>query len=215
LGHTLFSIMLKSFFHLRVAGGENLPRGKAIVAANHQSYIDPLAVGAAIPEEVSYLAREDVFKVAPFRWLCVKVNAILIRKRQADRWALKMALEKLADGKKVVVFPEGTRSYDGELQAPETGIGFLARYSGAPVVPTYVSGTFHALPRGGAMIRRQPVSVSFGPALRFEERSLRAGGRRAHEQFSQRVMEAIATLKRKFEESERSGREGRSKDRSR
>lgn len=191
----LLNIVLKPFFCLRVYGRENIPSGKAIIAANHQSYIDPLVIGASIHEEMFYLAREDVFNFALFRWLCVKVNSILITKRRADRSALKEVLKRLSHGWKVVVFPEGTRSYDGQLQPPERGISLLAHKSRAPVIPAYVSGTHSVLPRGGAMIRPYPISVSFGPALHFDERSLEAGARAAYRAFSYRVMDAIAALK--------------------
>lgn len=194
-GYTLFAAVLKSLFQFKVYGRENLPRGRAIIAANHQSYIDPPVIGVGVPEEICYLAREDLFKFAPFRWVCVRVNTILIRKRRADRFALRAVLSKLAQGRKVLVFPEGTRSYDGQLQAPEHGISLLAHRSGAPVVPAYVSGTHLVLPRGAAVLRLHPVSVSFGPPLRFDELSLRDGVRLAYQTFSQRVMDAIASLK--------------------
>jgi len=194
-GYTLVTILLRTLFQFKVYGQENLPGGRAIVAANHQSYVDPTVVGAGIPEEVWYLAREDVFRFAPFRWLCVRVNAILIKKRRAHRSALKAVLVTLARGRKVVVFPEGTRSYNGRLQPPERGISLLAHMSAAPVVPAYVSGTFRVLPRGSAFIHLHPISVSFGPALRFDELSLKSGVKRAHEAFSEQVMDAIAELK--------------------
>ncbi len=191
----LFKVIYKSFFALKVCGLENLPRGRAIIAANHQSYVDPTVLGAAVPEEISYLAREDVFSLAAFQWLCVKVNSILIKRRRADRSALKAVLARLAEGWKVVVFPEGTRSHDGQLQPPERGISLLAHRSRVPVVPAYISGTHRVLPRGGGMIHFHPISVSFGPPLRFNEESLKQGGRNAYLAFSVQVMEAIARLK--------------------
>lgn len=191
----LFKVIYKSLFALKVYGLENLPRGRAIIASNHQSFVDPTVLGASVPEEIAYLAREDVFSSAAFQWLCVNVNSILIKRRRADRSALKAVLARLAGGWKVVVFPEGTRSYDGQLQPPQRGISLLAHRSGAPVVPAYVSGTHDVLPRGGGMIHFHPISVSFGPPLRFDDESLKQGGRNAYHAFSLRVMEAIARLK--------------------
>jgi len=201
LGYTLTATLLRAFFQFRVYGRENLPRGKAIVAVNHQSYVDPPVAGAAIQQEVWYLAREDVFRFAPFRWLCARVNAIMIRKSRAHRSALKAVLKQLDRGRKVVVFPEGTRSYDGRLQTPERGISLLAHKSRAPVIPAYISGTHRVLPRGGLRIRLHPISVSFGPPLRFDPASagLKAGVRSAYQAFSQRVMEGIAALKANLE----------------
>jgi len=199
LGFTLVSLILRALFRFRVHGRENIPADGAIIAANHQSYIDPPAIGASVPEEIWYLAKEDVFNFAPFRWLCLRVNVIMIKKRRAERSALKDVIQKLAQGRKVLVFPEGTRSYDGQLQPPERGISLLAHKSRAPVVPTYVWGTHYVLPRGGAMIRPHPISVSFGPALHFDEGSLKAGARAAYKAFSQQVMDAIADLKANLE----------------
>lgn len=199
IAHTSILAVLKALFHFRVYGQHNVPRGKAIIAANHQSYIDPTVVGVGVPEEMWYLAREDVFTFAPLRWLCLRVNTILIKKRHADRSAMKAVLRKLAEGKRVLVFPEGTRSHDGRLQAPERGVSLLAHKSRAPVIPAYVSGTHEALPRGAAVIRFHPISVSFGPPLRFDELSLKDGAKRAYHAFSLTVMDAIACLKAKRE----------------
>lgn len=195
IAHVVLGTALKTLFQFTVYGQHSLPRGKAIIAANHQSYIDPVVVGTGIPEEICYLAREDVFTLALLRWFCLRVNTMLIKKRHADRSALNAVLQKLAQGRKVLVFPEGTRSYDGELQPPERGVALLAHRSGTPVIPAYISGTHRVLPRGGAMIRFHPISLSFGPPLRFDELSLKEGARRAYETFSLRVMEAIARLK--------------------
>ena len=195
IGYFLFGSVFKTFFRLKVYGGECIPRGKALIAANHQSYVDPPVIGSAMQQEIWYLAREDLFRFGPFQWLCVRVNTIPVRRRHADRSALKAVLEKLAEGRKVLIFPEGTRCLDGQLQAPQTGIALLAHKSGAPVVPAYVSGTFEVLPRGRAMVRFHPISVSFGQPLRFNEQSAVGGAKHAYEAFSRQVMDAIAGLK--------------------
>lgn len=148
-----------------------------------------------MPEEIFYLAREDVFRFRPFCWFCRKVNSIMIQRRRADRSALNEVLAKLAEGWKVLVFPEGTRSYDGRLQPPERGISLLAHKSGSPVVPTYVSGTHRVLPRGGSRIHFYPISVSFGKPFGFDESLLEHGAHTAYHVFSHRVMGAIARLK--------------------
>jgi 1-acyl-sn-glycerol-3-phosphate acyltransferase len=194
--YILLNIIFRAFFRLKVYGTTNLPKGPAILAANHQSYIDATAVGASMPEEIFYLAREDVFRLRPFRWLGRKVNCIMIERRRADRSALKEALRKLAEGWKLLVFPEGTRSPDGSLQLPERGISLLAHKSGVAVVPTYVSGTHRVLPRGRTMVHFHPISVSFGKPFRFEEFLPQHGTHAAYEAFSLRVMDAIARLKR-------------------
>lgn len=194
--YILLNIIFRAFFRLKVYGTTNLPKGPAILAANHQSYIDATAVGASMPEEIFYLAREDAFRFGLFRWLFRRVNSIMIQRRRADRSALKEALRKLAEGWKILVFPEGTRSYDGKLQPPERGISLLAHKSGVPVVPTYVSGTHRVLPRGRTMIHFHPISVSFGKPFRFEEFLPQHGTHAAYEEFSLRVMDAIARLKR-------------------
>jgi 1-acyl-sn-glycerol-3-phosphate acyltransferase len=189
------NIVLRAFFRMKVYGRANLPGGPAILAANHQSYIDPTAIGASMLEEMYYLAREDFFEWRPFLWLCRKLNSIMIQKRRADRSALNAVLAKLAEGWKVLVFPEGTRSHDGRLQPPQRGISLLAHKSGVPVVPTYVSGTHRVLPRGRTMIHFHPISVSFGEPFRFDTALLDQGAHAAYEAFSHRVMEAIARLK--------------------
>lgn len=200
VAYILLNIILRTFFRLKVYGIANLPKGPAILASNHQSYIDATAVGASMPEEIFYLAREDAFRFGLFRCLCRRVNAVMIQRRQADRSALKEVLVKLGQGWKVLVFPEGTRSYDGRLQPPQRGISLLAHKSSVPVIPTYVSGTHRVLPRGRSMIHIYPISVSFGKPFRFDESLLTHGARMAYEVFSHRVMDAIARLKTDLEQ---------------
>jgi 1-acyl-sn-glycerol-3-phosphate acyltransferase len=194
-GRFLIRTILKVFFRLRVYGLENIPPGPGIIAPNHQSYIDPLVIGAGVQREIWYLAREGVFHSPPLCWIPRKINSILIKRDQADRAALKAVFDVLSEKKKIVIFPEGTRSPDGRLQAARRGIGLLAHKSGAPVIPAYVSGTYNVLPRGAHFVRRHPVSVWFGPYLRFDKRSLSLGVRPAYEAFGSQVMKAIASLK--------------------
>ncbi len=179
------------FFPLKVDGKEHIPKiGKAIIASNHVSYLDPPAVGVACPRVVSFMARDTLLKNPLWRWALKGIGVISLRKSRSDVSALKIALKRLSLGQIVVLFPEGTRSPDGEIKSGSEGVGFIARKSKAPVIPVYVKGTDKALPRGAKKMRRHRVHVYFGAPLvidDFEDLSDR--------EITDRIMQRIVELK--------------------
>ncbi|MBI3911373.1 MAG: 1-acyl-sn-glycerol-3-phosphate acyltransferase [Armatimonadetes bacterium] len=181
--------------HRRVAGLRHVPRqGPVILAPNHISYLDPVAVGTGIRRRLAFMAKAEAFRVPIFGWLLRKLRAFPVRRGAADRAALKRALDLLAAGEALMIFPEGTRSLTGELQAPEIGVGMLAVRSGAPVVPVRVWGTDQMLPRGARFLRPAPVRVAYGPPLRFSPPAGGKPGREEYEAAARQIMAAIAAL---------------------
>ena len=100
---------------------------------------------------------------------------------------MRPLLEALDTGASLVLFPEGTRSKDGTLQAPQAGIGLLVHKSGAPVVPVGISGTHKMLPVGGKVPRRARLTIQFGTPMHF-------GADTSREQIAAEVMNAIRKL---------------------
>ena len=169
LGYSLSKAIAKTFFNYRVIGAENMiEEGPCIIAANHCSYLDPPLVGVACKRAIHYLARKSLLDVPILGPILPELNVIPVDQKNADRSALMGAIRVVRSGGAVLIFPEGTRSPDGNLQAAQPGIGMIVAKTGAPVVPVNISGTFSALPRGTGIPSCFPVSITVGKALKFE-----------------------------------------------
>ncbi|MDI3279857.1 MAG: lysophospholipid acyltransferase family protein [Bacillota bacterium] len=180
-------------FRLKVLGAENLPRrGGALLAANHVSLLDPVVLGAAVRRRVYFMAKEELFRHPLLAALIRSLGAFPVRRGTADRRALNRATQLLAQGKVVGIFPEGTRSLDGQLQPPYAGVALLASRTGVPVIPAAILGTQNLLTKKGGFKVLTRLEVRLGPPLLPPPRGKRAD--RTLEEFSARVMEAIAHL---------------------
>jgi 1-acyl-sn-glycerol-3-phosphate acyltransferase len=164
-------IILKVFFHLEVFGRENIPKkGGFILASNHTSYLDPIAVGVASPRKLSYMARSDLFKDRLFGWLLTNINVFPVERESADLSALKEAMKRVKRGNGLLLFTEGTRQTENFLTRAYAGIGFLAVKLDVPVVPVFVKGTLQAWPKHAKSIKRSKISVYFGSQIPIERR---------------------------------------------
>ena len=194
-------LLFKIFFRLRVFGRKNFPvKEPVIVASNHVSFLDPILVGVAAPPKLNYLARDTLFKSRFFARILYMLNVSPIKRESGDVNTFRTALSKLSQRKPILIFPEGTRSRDGNLQEPKTGIGFLQVASGASILPCYVKGSVEAWPRHSKFPRVSPVSVYFGRPLKFEKTSGNKRERYVH--IAKQTIAAIAKLR---EDSEKIG----------
>jgi len=120
--------------------------GAAIIAPNHASYLDPPLVSASWPRSLHFFAGKRLFNKWWLKWLLPRLNSHPVEEGK-ELATMRLALDLLAEGKKIVVFPEGTRSHDGRLGPMRSGVAFLSYRSEAPIVPCYISGTYEAWPR--------------------------------------------------------------------
>ncbi len=189
-------LLFKMFFGLKICGRENFPKaGPTIVAPNHASFLDPMICGVGAPRKLNYLARDTLFRSRFFARILYLANVSPLRRGSSDINAFKLTLNKLLQGKPVLIFPEGTRSRDGALQDPKLGIGFLHVASGASILPCYVKGSMEAWPRHSRFPRFKPVSVYFGQPLSFDKKS--SGDKRERYIYiAGQVLAAIAELKK-------------------
>lgn len=167
----LFCILVfKLLFRIQAYGREHIPRkGGFILASNHVSFLDPIAVGIACPRQLNFMARHDLFSHRFFGWLIYSVGSFPVKRNTADRSALKEAIRRLEDGKGLLLFPEGRRAQESNTaDGPQAGIGFLAAKAGVPVIPAFVKGTDKALPKGAKFIRPKKVSVYFGKQIEIK-----------------------------------------------
>ena len=154
--------LLRAFFGFRVTGAESFPEtGGVIVAPNHTSNYDPVLVGIACPRQLAFLAKIELFRNPALRMLFHRVGAIPLHRGAADSGALRAAVDVLNSGRPLLLFPEGTRSKTGELQRGRRGVGMLAVRSGTPILPVYLSGSFHMLRN----LFKRRVSIHFGSPI--------------------------------------------------
>lgn len=160
IGRTLGLFLLP----VRVEGREHLPRaGGYMLVANHIAWIDPPWIEFVVDRPVRYMAKRELFQIFVLGWLLRAVGVFPIVRESADRRALATALDFLARGEVVGIFPEGHRSDDGTLIRGHPGVGFIARKSGALIVPVGISGSRDA--RLGRFWRRD-ATIRFGRPFR-------------------------------------------------
>lgn len=158
------------FFRYRSYGRENLPRtGSFILAGNHQSFLDPVFCGVAVPRHLTYVARDTLFRNWFFGPLIASVNAIPIGRDKADIAAMRLVIDRLRQGGAVCLFPEGTRTHDGRVIPFKPGFGLLCRRSKATVVPVLIDGAFELWPRHKKLFSPGSIAVRFGTPLRPEQ----------------------------------------------
>jgi 1-acyl-sn-glycerol-3-phosphate acyltransferase len=195
-GYTLCLIAAKLGFRLRICGRENLiEEGPAILASNHASFLDPPLVGVSCRKDIYFLARKSLFEKPVFGPLLTQLNTVPVDRDRGDVGAVRAMIKLLKSGNRVLVFPEGTRSKDGNLQPARAGVGLLIAKSLAPVVPVRIFGSYLALPRSGG-IRFVPITVVIGKPLFFTKQDLGTDERAAYQVLSDRVMTAIAALEK-------------------
>jgi 1-acyl-sn-glycerol-3-phosphate acyltransferase len=198
--YTLSKIAARLFFSFRVIHPERMiEEGPVILAANHQSYVDPPLVGVCSRRDVHYLARKTLLDLPFLGKLLPRINVIPVDRDGNDMSALKTIIRLVRSGKGVVLFPEGTRSPDGALQRGKPGIGLIIAKTGAPVQPVRIFGSHEAFPKGSGSIRAVPITVVVGEPIRFTAGDLdpaSCGGdeRILYQRLSDRVMESIASL---------------------
>jgi 1-acyl-sn-glycerol-3-phosphate acyltransferase len=133
---------VRFFYHHKIFGIEHIDKGGGILAANHASFLDPPILGISCPDVIHFLARESLFKFPPFRWLIRQLNTHPVTKGKENVATFKKACEMLESNKKIVVFPEGTRSKDGEIKKGQAGVGMLVVRTKCKVIPAYIHGTY-------------------------------------------------------------------------
>jgi len=152
----------------RVIGQEHIPsEGGVIVACNHVSYLDPPLVGSNIRRECAFMARHDLWHSRFLGWLISRLNAFPVHRDAADRKALRAAMDVLRRGLVLVLFPEGTRSPDGQLHEAQPGVALIVQMSQAPVVPCAVIGPEVMLPLHSKLVRPAQLTVVFGNPVFF------------------------------------------------
>lgn len=165
------------FWRVRAVGQDRVPEtGPVILAATHESFLDPLLVGAYVHRHTWYMARRTLFFRGEKRsrfltWVGSLWGIIEVDRGGTGLGALRGAEERLREGRMVLLFPEGTRSVDGEVQPFRAGVGLLARRTGAAVVPISLDGTRRVWGKGRKFPRLGPgpVRIAIGEPVTYDE----------------------------------------------
>ena len=206
IGWTVFRAMYATYFRWRVFNPERVPlTGGVILASNHASFLDPPLVGSGLRRDINYLARESLFRFPGIGALLRSWNAVPVDRDGGGARGLKAILDRLLAGGAIILFPEGTRSPDGKLQAARSGIGLTVIKSTAPVVPVRVFGTFEAYGRDVKFPRPYRVMVKYGRPMDFG--ALRAEAKTCdkprlkeiYQQVADEIMAVIAKLEPRVE----------------
>ena len=158
-------VLAKIFLRLEISGTENIPlNGPVVIASNHVSLLDPPIIGVASSRKIHFMAKQEVF-VPSLGTIYRTLGAFPVRRGAADRNAIKYGIDLLLAEKVLAIFPEGTRSKNGQLGKAEPGALMMAGKARAVIIPTAVSGT--NLRSSGRIWPK--VKVKFGKPIYFLE----------------------------------------------
>jgi 1-acyl-sn-glycerol-3-phosphate acyltransferase len=200
-GWLWFRCLFATYFRWRVYHPERVPASRPVIlAANHASFLDPPLVGAGLSRDIHYLARESLFRYPVLGAALRAVNCVPVDREGGGATGLRAILGRLLDGGAIILFPEGTRSHDGNLQPARSGIGLAVIKSTAPVVPVRVFGTFEAYGRHMRLPRPRRVAVKYGQPMSFEAHRAEARAcskirlKEIYQEVADEIMAAIARL---------------------
>ena len=206
LGWYFFRAVFKIYFRWRVYNPERVPlEGGVIIAANHASYIDPPLVGAGVRRMINFLARETLFHVPILAAILRSWKVVPVDRDAGTGRGLKTILNRLDQGGAIILFPEGTRTRDGNFQPARSGIGLTVIKSNAPVVPVRVFGTFEAYGRHRKIPRPLRLQVKYGKVLLFEKERAEAETcskdrlKEIYQEIADRIMADIVKLEPRAE----------------
>ena len=194
--HYSLRMIFDMFFRGEVVGLHHLPKsGGFLVAANHASFLDPPLIGCQISRQIAYFARKTLWKGGLYSWWLDTVGTIPVdRDGGQDVSAIKRVLKAIKEERGLILFPEGTRTLDGRLQAAKPGVGFIAVKTQVPVVPVRIFGSYEAFGKGRSLRLGTRVTIVFGRPLPPADYDEPKAGKERFQIASERIMAAIARL---------------------
>lgn len=139
---------LSPIYRFNVVGKEDFPKqGGVLICSNHIHALDPPVIGILAPRPVHFMAKQELFEAPILKYLIPRLNAFPVKRGMSDREAMRKAISLLKEGRVVGLFPEGTRSKDGQLKSGLAGAGFFALRGEADVVPAAIIGPYKPFKR--------------------------------------------------------------------
>jgi len=162
----LVKTYLRITHDIRHYGLENIPKsGPAVFVANHTSIIDGFIIGCYLPRKIHYIGKSTEFQTPAKRFFFFLSRTFPVRRYDTDPIALRNGFRVLRDGELMGIFPEGERTWDGEMLPLRRGVVRFLLSAGVPIVPAAVSGAFENQPRWGGIIERLPMILRVGEPI--------------------------------------------------
>lgn len=196
-GYQLFRaflrLLMRILFNFKVSGIENLPKTrKVILAGNHTSVIDGVALMCAYKNRVYFLAAESLFKTKIWGWFARQLGYIPVKRGGFNKDAIKQAVGIIKSGYSICIFPEGKITSDGRLEEGKEGVALIAKLANADIIPFAIEGAYEAWPLPNKFPRRFPIEVRFGKVVDI-------GTYPFQEKLVQEVMQDISKVKLELE----------------
>ena len=148
-----------------IRGRENVPtEGGIIIVSNHLHFVDPPLIGASLGRKIILMAKQELFQVPIVGWVVRHFDAFPVRRGEADRSAMRNALNGLKYGLAIGLFPEGTRSRDGVMRDAYPGAALIALQSGRPILPVAIEGS-ETIWSNWKRLRRPTIRITYGQAF--------------------------------------------------
>lgn len=196
VGAAIASVVAKALFRFRACGTEHIPRtGGCVIACNHESYLDPPLVGITAPREIFFLARKTLLDWPVVGPILPKLNVIPVDQDRADMSALKTVIKRIRAGECTVIFPEGSRTLDGNFLPAMPGLGLVMAKTRCIVVPARIFGAHAAFPRGGRPHLFRKITLAIEPPMTFTEADYEGEGRALYQRLSERVLARIGEIR--------------------
>jgi 1-acyl-sn-glycerol-3-phosphate acyltransferase len=185
------TLFFRLFYDYEITGEEHIPEGGCLLASNHESFFDPPLVGCTLACRPHYLARKTLFDHPWFGATIRALQAHPIDQERPDMAGLKRIISVARAGGAVLIFPEGSRSWDGRLQPAQPGVGLVVAKARVPVVPIRIFGAHQAWPRGGRPRLFRRIRVVIAPPIYFPDVP---ATREAYQEIGDKIMAAIAAI---------------------
>lgn len=193
---TVSRSFLYSFFPITVLHRERLiEEGPALIVANHQSFLDPPLIATLYRNPIHFLARKTLFDPPGMKQIMPFTQSIPIDQTKPDPSSILQLLRTVRSGKRLCMFPEGSRCPDGQIHDAMPGIGLiLSRLTSVPVQPIRIEGAYDCLPIHSSKLKFRPITISVGDPIQFTPEELNIRGREAQRVIGKKVMDAIRAL---------------------
>ena len=195
--HTATLLAAKLLYRFEVVNRERLiENGSALIACNHESFLDPPCVSIAFQNPIHFLARKTLFDNKLFGGLISRLNALPVDQDRPDMTGLRRIIGLLKSGERVLIFPEGERTQTGDFGKAEPGVGLVIAKSQAPVLPVRIFGAYEIFPRGAKFPKLGgKITIVVGEPLDFSQELSSAGDKKElYKSFSERSLSAIKAL---------------------
>ena len=162
-------LIIHLFWSMKIEGEENINHeGPLILAANHVSYLDPVVLGVAFKRKIYFIAKKEIFEVPILAFLGRSLDVIPVDRKKLNPASIKKSLSLLETGHVLGIFPEGTRSSNGELLDLNAGLIKIALKANSPIIPVGLKGTFDIYPSHAKIplfLKRKTIYIRFGKPI--------------------------------------------------